>query len=117
MNPYRTLLVNEINLHNGSNHDRYFTYPIDSNGVFDKKSRDAINAFFHSEKQRNYKPSPKKKEFLYVQQRLDIGIHTTEISREFIGDLFDKVPIYNLDSIWDFFRIVKYDYKGKKWII
>ena len=109
-------IVKEIDLKNQCRPLRHFKFPIDPNGSFDYKSRTAINAFAHSVKQRNYKPKFKDASVLYYFQ----GEEDWQITKEcFIKTLgFDPngdKEIIECASIFEFFKVIGYNNKTKKW--
>lgn len=109
-------IVTEIDLLNGREHLRIFKIPVDPAGSFDYKSRTAINAFTHSLKCRNYKPTKKKATHLYHfqdQQEWDIARHCYMVS--FGHDPRDSIPVTECSSIFEFFKIIGFDNKTKKW--
>jgi len=123
MRPTDYLIVTEVNLNPPYEHRRVFRVPIDGEGcyktsegyTFDFRSRRSINAFFHSKKKRNYK----NKEILYHSCREDEHIISENIWRETYrkNNIPRKEITYiDVDSIWDFYTLIGYDYKNKKYL-
>lgn len=109
-------IVTEIDLVDQYKHLRYFRFPVDPNGSFDYKSRTAINAFAHSTKQRNYKPNFKEATFLYhFQDEVSWQITKDCLIKSLGFDPRADKEIIECASIFEFFKIVGYNNKTKKW--
>ena len=112
------LIVTEIFLKEGCRHGRYFRVPIDGKGcyvddcgnTFDYRSRGSVNSFFFGVKKRNQK----KKERLYHACDEDEHITTLAITKKLSNH---PMPSYiDVDSVWDFYKLINYDYKARKWL-
>lgn len=77
----------------------------------------SFNAFAHSEHRRNYKPSFKAKEILYHFQHLDEKVrHDTRMQQVLGSDPYAGAQVIALDSLWEFYTAIGYDYKKRKWV-
>lgn len=107
----------EIDLENDCKHINYYVFPLDRNMEFDSKSRNAMNVFSSSSKNYNYSPKKKTAIRLFVDQRIkdfiSEKIHNLNFFKE---DIFSNVKIIYVDSIFDFFEKVGFDYRSKTWI-
>lgn len=123
MRPTDFIIVKEVFLKEGCRHGRVFRVPIDGVGSytsaegyrFDYRGRGSINAFFHSLKKRNYK----KDEVLYHSEREDEHIIGQDIWRETHRKHnmpHTEITYIDVDSIWDFYTLIGYDYKKKKYL-
>lgn len=93
-------------------HGRCFKIPIDPNyGDFNYRSRTSINAFFFGTKRRNEK---KGKVLYHSQNEESYKIHCDCLRNSSVPHDI-KVP-RNLNSIWEFYKIIGYDYKKRKWL-
>lgn len=111
------IIVTEIDLLNGCKHLRIFKFPLDPSGSFDYKSRTAINAFAHSVKGRNYKPNKKDGTHLYhFQDQQDWDIAKNCLMKSLGHDPRDSIPVTECKSIFEFYKIIGFDNKTKKWI-
>lgn len=109
MNKPIIIFATEIDLRNDlefpfGNPVRYIKFPLDD-GKYPicYRSRTSYNSFAHGSKDRNYSPNKKQAKFLYCCR------HEEEI-REFY-----KIPIVDVKNIWDFYNLIGYDYKNKKY--
>jgi hypothetical protein len=88
----------------------WYKFPVDRakyNG-FDYRSRTSINAYFYSGKSRNWAPNCKPTNY-------DTLYHATE---EFDFNLrceLKEQKLIELESVYDFFKEIGYDYKSKKY--
>jgi len=69
---------------------------------WDARARGSYNSFFHGSKRRNYTD-----EFLYSAEPVD------EILLELQHIKIEELD--QVDSLWDFYKIIGYDYKTKKY--
>ena len=106
------LIVTEVLLADGHKHARHFRLPIDpKGGEFNYRSRTSINCFFYGKKRRNYKGI----EILYHVADEHEHKSSLKITQQSLPHW--PTPFYiDVDSIWDFYKIIKYDYKTKKWL-
>lgn len=77
-------------------HVRYFEINIDGEKDFNYTARVSLNAFFNVDYERN-----ENKEFLYVQ--------LPKFNFE------NGVPVILVDSLWEFYNLIGYNYKTKKY--
>ena len=86
-------------------HRTYYRFDLDDGKNFCYRTRMSFNAFFHSIKDRNVSNG-----FLYHTDRKD--------SIEKIAKIFDDYPVNWIDckNIWEFYQIIGYDYKTKKYL-
>ena len=106
------IIVTEVFLKDGCKHGRVFRLPIDPTGrPFNYRVRVSTNSFFFSTNKRNYK----KDELLYHSEAEDEHKICLNITQKSLPNW--PTPNYiDIDSIWEFYKLVGYDYKKKKWI-
>lgn len=111
MNPPTYFIITEVLLNKGCEHGRYFRMPLDPGGKeFSYRGRTAVNAFFFGLKNRNRKG----KEVLYHIQEEGESKRSLEITQKHLPDW--PTPVYiNVDSIWEFFKIIGFNNKTKKY--
>lgn len=106
------IIVTEIFLKDGFKHGRVFRFPsdpksgkVDSTGnTFDYRARVSTNCFFFSTNKRNYK----RDEVLY---------HSAwEEEHKLLRFSTHTIDYIDVDSIWDFYKLIGYDYKTKKYL-
>jgi hypothetical protein len=111
----RMLIVKEIAMPE-CRHVRYFKFPIDPGSDFNYRSRTSINAFFHSTKQRNYKPTVAKAQFLYHSSHEEEYLRMKQVEIESFGeDIHAHVPMTELPDIWAFYQLIGWEHKTKTW--
>ena len=111
------ILVSEIDLVDKFRHVRYFRFPLDADKMFCTRSRTMINAFAHSKKRRNYKPDYKSRTVLYHFRDWEDYLRDMKIlSQSLNHDPHKDIPLVELGSIKEFFTVIGYDYKRKKWL-
>jgi hypothetical protein len=103
----RKVLVTEIGLPS-CEHIRYiwFTLPdvVGEKGGY--VATISYDYFFHGIKGRNWRPSRKHARRLYIGRLPD------EI---FDNTITDGVPQVEVPTVWDFYKLIGYDYKKKKY--
>jgi hypothetical protein len=110
------ILVTEIGMP-GCSHLRYIRFPVDGDKDFDYRMRTTFNAFFHGAKQRNYKPTVKKVTRLYHQQDWETKVRDNDLLKEMTGkDMLEKFGVTDVANIKEFFALIGYDNKTKKWL-
>lgn len=81
-------------------HTRKWLVDIDEGTDFNYRGRMTVNAFFYSPKHRNMSSN-----FTYVgkpvEEAIEFGENVTDVKA--------------VDSMWDFYKIIGYDYKKKKY--
>jgi hypothetical protein len=94
------MLVKEISL-DDYRHTRKWIVDIDCGETLNYRGRVSSNSFFYGKHKRN-----RTDKFLY---------HMKGVWEEYDDD---KVPddIERVDSIWEFYKIIGYDYKKKKFL-
>lgn len=96
---------------------RYITFDLDDSKIMCYRSRVSYNAFFHSMSDRNKTPN-----YLYIaktEKEHQIDIEVWDSMMETYPDLTDiyrTVPVTDVKNIWEFYKLIGYDYKAKKWI-
>lgn len=100
------IVASEVDLRNGGKHLRYIRFPLDD-GKYPicYRSRVSYNAFAYSVKGRCYKPNKKNAEFLY---------HCDHEEEKTWMD--ESVPIIDVENVWEFYKLIGYDYKKKKYM-
>lgn len=83
-------------------HIRKWIVDVDGNESCNYRSRTSINCFFYGKHHRN-----KTKDFLYHGESLREAIDVRG---------FDPEGVAEVDSIWEFYKIIGYDYKKKKYV-
>ena len=92
-------------------HVAYYSMHVGCDGptVVNRKSKYhecvSFNAFFNSASKRNW-----SKKFIYAAR------HSNEFTDYAINDIGSKLdlPITHVDSIWELYRMINYDYKKKR---
>jgi len=112
-------VATELDINKCSNHIRYIQIDIDGGKSFCYRGRVSFNAFAHGSKHRNYNA---KKGFHYYFQSLDTFLIYHNSTRNFFNNVLGKeycqdIPILTVSSLWEFYKLVGYDYKKKKWLI
>jgi len=106
------IIVTEVLLKEGHRHNRVFRFPVDPKGgktdtlgnPFDYRARVSTNCFFFSTNKRNYK----RDEVLY---------HSAwEEDHKLLRFSTHAIDYIDVDSIWDFYTLIGYDYKKKKYL-
>lgn len=99
-------------------HNRYIRFDLDDGKGFCYRSRVSSGAFFHHFK----KPRNRSDKFLYSSQHLDEFQHYLESWARMkekhpdLPDIYSSVPVVDVKNIWEFYELIGYDYKTKKWI-
>jgi hypothetical protein len=105
----------ELNLNVDHTYKRYFKFDLDDGKNFCYRSRTSHDAFFHSTKKRNRKES-----LLYTsrhedEHQLDIAHwHTMMKKYSNLTDIYAEVPVVHVKNLWEFYKLIGYDYKTKK---
>lgn len=81
----------------------------------DRKQVLAYNCFFCGTKQYNWKNKKGDYTTYTGKDEFAMKLHEESIKRH-AGVLFDDLPPVPLDSLWQFFEAVGFDYKAKKWL-
>lgn len=106
------LIVTEVNLNPPYEHRRVFRVPIDVKGkLFDYRGRVSINSFFFGVKKRNYKKDKVLYHSVYEEEH-------KMMQEEHKMLRFGNHPInyIDVDSIWEFYKMIGYDYKKQEWL-
>jgi hypothetical protein len=106
------IIVTEIDLTTKDfNHIRNFRFDLDNGKKQCHHSRTSYNAFAHASRSslKNGKTAPcwRKNYRLYYCNEEDYAIELNKIN--------NTLPLINLNSLWDFYRYIGYNYKTKKW--
>lgn len=117
----RYKLVTEIDIENEFKHSRYIRFPVDGSKEFDYKARGSFDAFFHSMKQRNYAPSVKNPKLIYHVQSWEEKVISSNILKNLFEetglDLLGTTPLIECDDLWEFYSLIGYDRKTKKFAL
>ena len=97
------IVVTEIDM-STYKHLRHLKFYLDGGKDFCYRSRVSFNAFAYSK----HKYNQKRNKLLYYC--------THETDRIGLSRLDIRVPVVELDTLWDFYKFIGYDYKSKKWI-
>lgn len=106
------LIVREVEL--GSfRHCRYFVFDLDDGKPFCYRSRTSHNAFFHGGVRNDRPRRNRSASHLYVMDFLD-----ESFAQKWLDEDCDRTGIVpqHLDNIWDFYRVIGYDHRKKKWL-
>lgn len=98
-------IITEISLPD-SNHTRYFRFLLPPAYKDGYRQVVSYNAFFNGERRKNYRLSPRGAETHLYHQQDDI--------RQFV-ELIPDVPIIDVLDIFDFYKLIGYDYKMREW--
>lgn len=93
--------------------DRLFEYPLDSGKDFDYPARVSSNYFFFG-KGRNVKGGRCERGFPKPGSIIYSFHHNGDPLVEALKER--DVVIIRLDSLWDFYKAIGYDYKKQKWL-
>jgi len=101
-----------IDTADGCKHLRYYQFPIDGSKSFDYNARRSYNAFF------SYKATRSRNgNILYVLHNESIGQLERAIEHGVSDkDLFPDAITTRLASLYEFYWMIDYDYKTKKFI-
>lgn len=104
MNKPIIVFVTEIDLKNRYKPIRYIRFPLDDGKhPMCYRSRTSYSSFACGLKQRNYSPNKKHAKLFYYCQ---IEAETSS---------FYEIPIIDVNNIWDFYKLIGYNYKTKKY--
>lgn len=106
------MIVREINLATYK-HERYFTFDLDDGKDFCYRSRMSSNAFFHGSKEGKPRPN-RSATHLYVSDHLGETYAQKRLAED--QAMFGPIPVLTPSNIWEFYQLVGYDYRKKKWI-
>ena len=108
-----TMVISELAF-DWSGTKRWFVFDLDDGKSFCYRSRTSSNSFFHGRHRRNWKPNPVKPQFLYIKKHIDEFNEEKEIKR---GIGVEEVgTTHYLKNIWEFYKMIGWDYKNKKWV-
>lgn len=110
------LVAYEIQL-SGCKHTRYIQFDLDDGKPLCYRSRMSHNAFFHGFKtQRN-----RNSRYLYTYKHLEEHRWTMESWKRTmsqhpeIKDIYGSVPVVTVKNLWEFYELIGWDYRKKKW--
>jgi len=112
------IVVLEMALDKDASHRRYIKFDLDNGKNFCYRSRVSHDAFFHSIKKRN-----KNKKFLYTskhedEHQIDINLWNKMMKqRPTLQDIYATVPVVHVQNLWEFYKLIGYNHKTKKWIV
>jgi hypothetical protein len=111
-------VVTEIDLQAGYKHRRYIKFDLDDGKGFCYRSRMTHNAFFH-----NYKTKRNQTDqYLYhakseAEHQMTIDVWAESMAENTnLPDIYSSVPVVTVKNVWEFYKLIGYDYKTKKWI-
>ena len=112
--------VTEIARNNLFNHNRYIRFDLDDGKDFCYRSRVSHGAFFN-----NYKGKKRNRtdKYLYYAKHLrefqiDLDVWAKMMKEHpDLPDIYSSVPVVTVKNIWEFYKLIGYDYKTKKWIV
>ena len=101
-----------------SKHNRYIRFDLDDGKDFCYRSRVSHDAFF-----RNYKRMRNHTDkFLYISKhtdefQIDVDAWAFMMNKHpDLSDIYNSVPVVTVKNLWEFYKLIGYDYKTKKWI-
>lgn len=103
---------------NGHKHLSYVKYDLDDGKPFCYRSRTSHNAFFHNHKtNRNQTDRHLYAAKHEVEHQINLDVWA-EMMREHPGleDIYSKVPVVEVQNIWEFYELIGYDHKTKRWL-
>lgn len=101
------ILITEVDLENENRHTRYFWVDVDNGKDFCRRGRQSFNAFAHNwRKCRNLRPNRRKPRFLY---------HCQEISLDCPIVISIHAERHYSLTLWQFYDLIDYDYRTKKY--
>jgi hypothetical protein len=115
------IAVTEIDMKDEYKHVRHIRFPLDDGKwPICYRSRTSYNAFANSTKERCYKPNKKNAETLFHCQReadFQISHDCWKSSLEKYDKEYKDPEFIDVDNIWEFYKLIGYDYKKKKYKI
>lgn len=105
----------ELAMTGGHAYNRYIKFDLDDGKNFCYRSRTSHDAFFHSTKKRN-----RNGNLLYTsrhedEHQMDIDHwHKTMRKHTDLPDIYTKVPVVHVKNLWEFYKLIGYDHKTKK---
>ena len=112
------LVVRELNT-KSYKHIRYIHFDLDDGKGFCYRSRVSSGAFFHSCKGRNING-----DLRYIERRKEEHEHDLEFwgrmkgaaaMEEILVDTDNKIEEVSVKNIWEFYKLIGYDYKKKRY--
>ena len=111
--------VVEIDRSNLFKHNRYIHFDLDDGKDFCYRSRVSHTAFFSNYKRKARNLSDK---YLYHSKHLeefqiDLDVWAKMMKEHpDLTDIYSSVPVITVKNIWEFYKLIGYDYKTKKWL-
>jgi hypothetical protein len=113
------IVVTELGISkSNSDHRGYIHFDLDDGREFCYRSRVSHDAFFHNPRTKRNRNG----RYLYIskhQSEHQIDIDVWNASMERIPgppDMYANVPRIRVKNLWEFYKLIGYDYKRKKWI-
>lgn len=97
-------------------HVKYLKFDLDDGKPFCYRSRTSSNAFFHGAKEYN-----KSQKFLYIgkherEHQIMIDVWKKSMAKHpELPDTYSSVPVVHIKNLWEFYNLIGYDYKRKKY--
>lgn len=114
-----TIQIHVTELTRPGKHTRYIRFDLDDGKDFCYRSRVSHAAFFHHyKKMRNLNDK-----FSYIsihmnQFQIDLDVWAKMMKEHpDLPDIYSSVPVVIVKNIWEFYKLIGYDYKTKKWIV
>lgn len=133
LSDHKTKIITEIDLKDNCKHLRTFqlTLPSVTEKGFYRETM-SFDYFFYGPNERNYKPSPKRREkldfsdcrYVYHVQLKSEWDASTKRMRDFLKEqnrleelyaYVDTLTVQHVTTLWDFYQEIGYDYKKQKW--
>lgn len=113
--------VTEVTRNDLFNHNRYIRFDLDDGKDFCYRSRVSHTAFFSS----NYKRKARNRsdKYLYHSKHLnefqiDLDVWAKMMKEHpNLPDIYSSIPVVNVKNIWEFYKLIGYNYKTKKWTV
>lgn len=105
------VVITELDLESG-NHKRFICFDLDDGKSFCYRSRTSFGAFFHSPKNRN-----KSSKYLYSAHFKDEHDQSIIRLEKQLPNFFQDISTTEVKNIWEFYKLIGYNYKNQKWLI
>ena len=106
------IFVTEVSFKKEGRHTRYFIFPLDGSdpaGGGRYRLRTSFNAFFHSRYRRN-----RTEDWLYMQKSEEEFRVSKQFEKRWMPDIYHDVPFILCSDLWEFYKLIGYDKKTKK---
>ena len=111
-----TIILNVIELTRPGVHNRYIRFDLDDGKLFCYRSRISHGAFHSYKHKRN-----RNGQYVYLSKHMkefqgDVATWAKMMAKHpALPDIYSNVPVVTVKNLWEFYKLVGYDYKRKKW--